>query len=289
MAQVRAPAVAGLFYPADPDELSSLVRGLLGEAAPTAEQAEFRPAPKAPKAIVAPHAGYVYSGPLAARAYAAVAGLENQVRRVVLIGPAHTVYSRGIAVPTVTAFETPLGAFDIDRHLIDSIADLPGVVLSDEPHAREHCLEVQLPFIRLTLGAPSLVPLLVGDSQAGPVAEVLERLWGGPETLIVVSSDLSHFLSYERARRIDAATAEAIEAFDDAHLGPGQACGHGPLAGLLRTARRRGLEIERLGLLNSGDTAGPRDRVVGYGAWALRPPSKRVGVGPEASRSAAPA
>lgn len=268
MARIREPAVAGLFYPAAAAELAGLVRGLLAEAAEPVEAPEGGPAPKA---IVVPHAGYVFSGPVAARAYAAVAGLQGRVRRAVLIGPAHTVHVRGIAAPTVKAFGTPLGPFELDRGLIDEIADLPEVVLADAPHLREHCLEVQLPFLRLTLGPLALVPLLVGNAGAESVAALLERLWDGPETLIVVSSDLSHYHSYDEARRLDAATAAAVEALDGARLTPDRACGYCPLAGLLTAARRHRLEIERLSLRNSGDSVGPRDRVVGYGAWALRP------------------
>ena len=267
MSQVRPPAVAGTFYPGDETQLAAAVRGYLEEAA-GAMGADSRP--PAPKAIIVPHAGYVYSAPVAARAFTAVRGLAGQVSRVVLLGPAHFVNFRGIAAPAAASFETPLGALAVDRAAIEAVADMPEVVLSDAPHAREHSLEVQLPFIREVLGEVSLVPLAVGDVESEAVSRVLDRLWGGPETLVVVSSDLSHYHAYAAAQRMDAITAAAIEALDGARLGPEDACGYCGVAGLLSAARRRGLAVERLDLRNSGDTAGPRDQVVGYGAWLLR-------------------
>lgn len=266
MTKVRRPAVAGTFYPGDPSDLAAAVDGYLDDAAAAAG----RHGTPAPKALVVPHAGYVYSGPVAARAYAAVRGLAGQVRRVVLLGPAHFVPVRGSAAPRAAAFDTPLGPLAVDRAAIDAISALPDVVLSDAPHEPEHSLEVQLPFIRRVLGPVSILPLVVGDAGPEALARLLDRLWGGRETLIIVSSDLSHYHAYAQARRLDAATAAAIEAFEGERLGPEDACGRVPLAGLLMTARRRGLAIERLDLRNSGDTAGPRDQVVGYGAWALR-------------------
>lgn len=267
MSHIRRPAVAGAFYPGEASRLAAAVAHYLDDAKATSRTVAASPAPKA---IIVPHAGYVYSGPVAARAYAAVRGLAGQVTRVVLLGPAHFVYLRGIAAPCADVFETPLGPLEVDRAAIDAIADLPGVVLADAPHEREHSLEVQLPFIRQTLGEVAIVPLAVGDVGPEPLARVLDRLWGGSETLIVVSSDLSHYLPYGDARHTDAATAAAVEALDGERLGPEDACGYRALAGLLFTARRRGLEIERLDLRNSGDIAGSRDQVVGYGAWALR-------------------
>jgi hypothetical protein len=222
-----------------------------------------------PKAVIAPHAGYVYSGPVAGRAFGSLGEDAPRIRRVVAIGPAHFVPFRGIAVPQSGAFCTPLGEVPVDGAAIATVRDLPQVRLADVPHRPEHALEVELPFLQTALADFALVPLLVGEAAAEEVAEVLERLWGGPDTLIVISSDLSHYEAYDRARAHDAATAAAIERLDAAILGPRDACGYLPIAGLLIEARRRGMQALRLDLRNSGDTAGPQDQVVGYGAWAF--------------------
>lgn len=247
MASVRRPAVAGTFYPDDPDELSALVSRLL-DSAPPAQPA---------KAIVAPHAGYVYSGPIAASAFRC---LPSGVRRVVLLGPSHFALLRGVAAPKAAAFETPLG-----RVALDVPDELPR---NDAPHAREHSLEVEVPFLQVALGDFRLAPLAVGDADPAEIAEVLARLWDGPETAIVVSSDLSHYLPYDEACEMDGQTARRIEQL--VTVAPGAACGAAPLNGLLFEAARRGMRCERLDLRNSGDTAGDRSRVVGYGAFALR-------------------
>ncbi|WP_018866114.1 MULTISPECIES: AmmeMemoRadiSam system protein B [unclassified Thioalkalivibrio] len=261
--RVREPAIAGQFYPADPAELRATVTRLLDAV---------RPAPDAapPKALIAPHAGYPYSGPVAASAYARIRPLAGRIRRVVLLGPSHRVPFHGIATTTVTAYRSPLGDVPVDHKALDTIAGLPGVQALDVAHGPEHSLEAHLPFLQVALGSFELVPLVVGDAPAEQVANVLERLWGGPETLVVVSSDLSHFHDYATASRLDAATTRAIERLDEHALGPEQACGCRPLAGLLRLARQRGLAITTLDQRNSGDTAGPRDQVVGYGAWMLQ-------------------
>ena len=260
---VRPPAVAGLFYPADPVRLRAEVSGLLAEAEAAA------PAGLRPKALVAPHAGYAYSGAVAAAAFATLGERAARViRRVVVIGPSHHAAFRGIAAPTAEAFATPLGRVPVDREALAGLAGLRFVGLADEHHAPEHALEVELPFLQLRLGAFAAVPLLVGEAAPEEVAEILRRLWGGPETLIVVSSDLSHFHDHATARRRDATTAAAIERGDWGGLGPGDACGYRAIAGLLVEARRRGLKARRLALCNSGDVpAGSRERVVGYGAW----------------------
>ncbi len=263
MPSTRHPSVAGLFYPAEPDELARQVRGFLTAAG------EPDPALPAPKAIIAPHAGYIYSGPVAGRAYAQIAGLAGRIRRVVLLGPAHRLPVIGLAYSRAERFLTPLGAIPVDRAALAGLADLAQVQESDPPFEGEHCLEVQLPFLQLTLGDFDLVPLLVGDADPEAVAEVLARLWGGEETLIVISSDLSHFLDYAAARSMDTRTTQAIEALDPARIGYHQACGRIPVNGLLVEARRRGLHARTLDLRNSGDTAGPKDRVVGYGAYAI--------------------
>jgi MEMO1 family protein len=256
--KVRPPAVAGAFYPRDPRRLQADVAGLLARVTD-----DVGPAPQA---LIAPHAGYVYSGRVAAAAFASLRA-ASRIRRVVVIGPAHYVPVRGVAMPTTDAFDTPLGRVPVDRDALAAITGLACVAVHDRAHAPEHALEVELPFLQGVLREFSLVPLLVGDAQPEQVADVLARLWDGPETLIVVSSDLSHYLDYDTAQRRDAATAAAIERHDWAQLGPKDACGFLPVAGLLIEARRRGLNAQRLALCNSGDTAGSRDSVVGYGAW----------------------
>jgi MEMO1 family protein len=256
---IRPPAVAGTFYSREPDQLRIQVQSLLADAGPSTAAI--------PKAVIAPHAGYVYSGRVAAAAFATLRGRAQAIERVVLVGPAHYLPVRGIAAPRVDAFETPLGQAPVDAAALAKVADLPFVVRSDAPHAPEHALEVELPFLQMLLPSFRIVPLVVGDAAVQSVAEVLRILWGGPETLIVVSSDLSHYHGYETARRLDAATAAAIERGDWVSLRPDQACGCLAVAGLLIEAGRRGLTAERLALCNSGDTAGSRDSVVGYGAW----------------------
>ena len=259
MMQVRPAAVAGMFYPDNPTRLRFEVRACLDAA---------RGEPMRPKALVVPHAGYVYSGPIAASAYALLQPLRELIRRVVLLGPAHRVWVPGLALPGVDAFETPLGRVMLDQDAIASLADLPQVGVYAAAHAHEHSLEVHLPFLQIVLDEFALIPLLVGGADAEAVAQVLERLWDDDETLIVVSSDLSHFLPYEDARRVDAETARAILGLDADLVGE-QACGAYPLNGLMRVARRRGLRPHLLDLRNSGDTAGDRDQVVGYGAFAF--------------------
>jgi AmmeMemoRadiSam system protein B len=256
---VRKPAVAGSFYPAQPNRLRRQIEELLAAA---------EPAPKiTPKALIAPHAGYIYSGLPAATAFATLRDSAHTFARIVLIGPAHYVAIRGVVLPTIDAFETPLGRVPVDRDALAEITDLPFVSLNDAAHAPEHALEVELPFLQIVVPSFSLLPLVVGDATAQEVAQVLARLWSGPETLLVISSDLSHYHSYETARRLDATTAASIENADWASLGAGQACGYLPIAGLLIEANRRNLKARRLSLCNSGDTAGPRNQVVGYGAW----------------------
>ena len=221
-----------------------------------------------PKAIIAPHAGYIYSGPIAASVYALLAPVAAQISRVVLLGPTHRIGVNGLALPSTTHFATPLGSVEIDRDAVASLADLPQVVIADPPHAQEHSLEVQLPFLQTVLGEFRLVPLAVGHTGAREVAEVIARLWGGPETLIVISSDLSHFHTHAEARRIDGDTAAQILALDQL-TSFDQACGALPINGLLAVARQRGLRIERVAQCNSGDTAGDKSRVVGYAAFTF--------------------
>jgi AmmeMemoRadiSam system protein B len=221
-----------------------------------------------PKALIAPHAGYVYSGPIAANAYARLAPARDIISRVVLLGPTHRVAVRGLAVPAARQFVTPLGTVEIDAEAIERLRELPQVVVSDEAHALEHSLEVHVPFLQTVLGSFKLVPLAVGHADADEVAEVVEALYGGPETLIVVSSDLSHYLPYGEAQRVDRATCEAILALRT-DIDHEQACGATPVAGLALAARRKGLRPELIDVRNSGDTAGDRGRVVGYASFAF--------------------
>ncbi|MCB2108208.1 MAG: AmmeMemoRadiSam system protein B [Rhodobacteraceae bacterium] len=263
--RIRPPAVAGLFYPDAPAQLQQTVASLFA-AARNDEKVASRPAPKA---VIVPHAGYVYSGQLAARAFALFAPDASRITRIVLLGPAHRVALRGLAVPSVSAFATPLGKIDIDRDAVARLADLPFVHVSDKAHAEEHSLEVQLPLLQNVLPNFSLVPIVVGDADPAEVASVIDMLWGDGETRFVVSSDLSHFLNDRAARAMDEETASAIERFDESALTYNHACGRGPISGLLSVARTKKLTVKRLGLCNSSDTAGSKDRVVGYGAWAF--------------------
>jgi AmmeMemoRadiSam system protein B len=258
MKSVRSPAVAGMFYPADPAELAQDVVHYLGKKSEG----------PAPKMLIVPHAGYIYSGAVAGTAYAQLQH-ANRIRRVVLLGPNHRVALRGIAAPSVDVFVTPLGEISIDKALLHAIADMPGVLVHDAPHAQEHSLEVQLPFLQTVLQEFTLLPLLVGDTSPEMVAAVLEKIWGGEETLIVISTDLSHYLPYSASRRVDAETSALIEA-RDTHINPEQACGAHPLNGALLLAKKKGLQVHCVKLANSGDTAGSRDRVVGYGAYVAQ-------------------
>lgn len=259
-ASTRAPAVAGMFYPREREALEHAVGTLLAQA-----RAESGLA--VPKAIIAPHAGYVYSGPIAASVYARLAPARARVRRVVLMGPAHRMPVEGLALPAADAFATPLGEVLLDREALAAVGVLPQVVRSAAAHAFEHSLEVQLPFLQTVLDTFTLVPFAVGYASAAQVAEVLETLWGGPETLIVISSDLSHYHPYRDAQSIDRRTADEILELrtDITHE---QACGATPLIGLNLAARQHGMRSRLLDLRNSGDTAGDRMQVVGYGAFA---------------------
>lgn len=261
MPTTRPAAVAGLFYPDDSVELRRTLVNLLAHA-------KLGAAAGAPKALIVPHAGYIYSGAVAASAYAQLTALRGRVRRVVLLGPAHRVAVRGLALPEADRFATPLGEVALDPAGMQALAGLPQVVRSAAAHQREHSLEVQLPFLQQVLGDFQLLPLAVGDATAAEVAEVLERVWGGDETLIVISSDLSHFLPDALARKVDGSTIDAILALDS-HLNHEQACGATPVNGLLLAAKRHGLHPVALDVRNSSDTAGDPDRVVGYAAFAF--------------------
>ncbi len=264
MPTIRPAAVAGSFYPDNPVVLKQTLADLLA-------QARIAPLARAPKALIVPHAGYIYSGAVAASAYAGLDTLRGRIRRVVLLGPAHRVHVRGLALPDADAFATPLGNVSLDRTGMQSLAGLPQVTTSAAAHQLEHSLEVQLPFLQQVLGDDfQLLPLAVGEATAAEVAEVLEKLWGGDETLIVISSDLSHFLPDALARKVDGGTVDAILALNP-HLNHEQACGATPINGLMRAAHAHGLHPVALDVRNSSDTAGDPARVVGYAAFAFQP------------------
>ncbi|MDA1299247.1 MAG: AmmeMemoRadiSam system protein B [Proteobacteria bacterium] len=259
MQAIRSPAVAGSFYPANSQELSQVVDRLLDDAASD---------DPAPKVIVAPHAGFVYSGPIAASVYQRLRNRRHDISRVVLLGPSHRVGFRGIAATSASAYETPLGKIPIAAEAVSKVIGMPETGFLDEAHAQEHSLEVHLPFLQRTLGQFDLVPLVVGDADRTIVARVLDALWGGPETLIVISSDLSHYHDYATARQMDDQTSRKITSLSGTLSGE-EACGCRPLNGLLQLASERGLVVEQVDVRNSGDTAGARDRVVGYGAFVI--------------------
>lgn len=260
MKTVKQPAVAGTFYPAEPETLHRQVRQFIDAARHHTDSM--------PRALIAPHAGYIYSGPIAGSAYATLLNASG-IHRVILLAPAHRVAFRGITYSSATHFETPLGLVPVDREVLDKIAPLPALQLNDEAFQDEHSIEVQLPFLQEILSDFKIIPLLVGDASAQQVAEILEQTWNPQENLIVISSDLSHYLDYETATEMDQKTSRAIEALEPEALTYHSACGRTPVSGLLLVAKKHGLKASRLDLRNSGDTAGSRDRVVGYGAYVF--------------------
>jgi len=260
---VRPPAVAGTFYPSTPGGVRRAVRAAFAHSVSRPVDAPI------PEAIVVPHAGYVYSGAIAATAYERIAPARETIHRVVLLGPSHRVPVRGLAVPSADAFETPLGLVPIDREARSRSLGRSAVQIDDRAHAVEHSLEVQLPFLQSVLDDFTLLPMSVGDATIEEVSNVLDACWGGPETLVVISTDLSHYHPYEDAVGLDARTAAAIVGCQPDAISDADACGARPVRGLLRCASERGLTVEQLDLRNSGDTAGDHDRVVGYGAFAV--------------------
>jgi MEMO1 family protein len=258
MTTIREPAVAGLFYPANAGDLRTTIQGFL-------DAVQFHPG-AAPKALIVPHAGYVYSGSVAATAYARLLPYRDRYTRVILLGPCHRVAVRNLALSGVDVFRTPLGDVPLDKEAIAAL-NRPEVRVFEAAHQLEHSLEVHLPLLQIVLGPFSLVPLVVGDAAPETVAEVIHTLWGGAETLIVASSDLSHYLAYDEALARDRSTCEAIEHLEAHHINHGDACGATPVRGLLIEAKSHAMEVTTLDLRNSGDTAGGKDQVVGYGAW----------------------
>lgn len=257
---VRRPAVAGMFYPKDPVVLRDMVTTFLDASKESGPP---------PKALIAPHAGFEYSGPIAGTAFRELAPLRGTISRVVMAGPSHRVPFRGIALCSARRFATPLGEVPVDEDAQATISMLPGVIAFDLAHEKEHSLETHLPFLQLVLDRFSIVPLVIGDADAREIAEVFETLWGGPETLFAISSDLSHYLAYGAAKKLDAATSRAIEQLKPEDIGYDQACGRLPIQGLLLCAQKHGLSARTLDQRSSGDTTGPRDQVVGYGAYVF--------------------
>ena len=257
---VRQPAVAGLFYAADKHELREAVASLLSAVTPRSGQT--------PKAMIVPHAGYVYSGPVAASGYRLLEPAIKTISRVVLLGPAHRVYLDGMAIPSTQGFRTPLGTVRLDLVALEQISGLPGVSVSDAAHAQEHSLEVQIPFLQMTLDEFELVPIVVGKALPDDVGRVIDTLWGGQETLIIISSDLSHHLPYDDAQRVDSNTNQRILE-KAATLSGAEACGAHAINGLMRSRKIRDLTVEAIDLRNSGDTAGDKTQVVGYGTFVL--------------------
>ena len=260
MTTVRKPAVAGRFYPDDARVLQSTIKGYLDAA---------EPGTTAPKAIIVPHAGYVYSGPVAGSGYAQLELVRKSIRRIVLLGPSHFVSVRGLAACRADVFDTPLGSVSIDTEALACVLALPQVEILEAAHAREHSLEVHLPFLQEILDDFQVLPLLVGNPTLDEVGEIIELLWNGPETLFVISSDLSHFHDYETATRLDRETSRLIGEMRFEELRGDRACGYKPISGLLRAARSRSLHVRIIDVRNSGDMAGARDRVVGYGAYVV--------------------
>ena len=262
--RIRRAANAGTFYPAEPRALASAVTSAIGEAGDDGP---------VPKALIAPHAGYIYSGRIAGAAFRRLRAARETITRVVLLGPSHRFRFEGIAATFASAYETPLGQVTVDREWLELAKDSPGLGFSDEAHEGDHALETHLPFLQQVLGDFSLIPFMCGRAETSQVATLLERVWGGPETIVVVSSDLSHFLDYESCTALDNGTRQAIEQLDHAAITFERACGAVPLKGLLNIAARRQMTVETLQMANSGDASGTRDRVVGYGAWALWEPA----------------
>ena len=260
MNKIRQPAVAGAFYPANPEQLKQMVSQYLNDAKTLA---------KVPKAIIVPHAGYIYSGPVAATAYARLQQARDTISRVVLLGPSHRIGFTGLAASSAEFFSSPLGDIPVDTEAINNISNFPFVSCLDQAHQSEHCLEVQLPFLQQILNKFTLVPIVVGDAPAEQVSQVLDKLWGGSETLIVISSDLSHYHDYVTAQHLDKVTSEKIENLQFEQLDFDSACGRVAVSGLLMLARKKSLSVQTIDLRNSGDTAGDKNRVVGYGAYVI--------------------
>jgi MEMO1 family protein len=269
MMTVRPAAVAGMFYPGDQQELQALLQVMLADNPAPDNAGGLMTACRHARALIVPHAGYVYSGPIAATAYNTVRPYAQDIHRVVLLGPSHRVGFRGIAMPQASHFKTPLGTIALDIDALKQLAQLPQVGFLDQAHAQEHSLEVQLPFLQTVLPDFALVPLVVGDASPQQVQTVIEQFVADPHTLIVISTDLSHYLPYQQAGQTDRATIAQIESFSSQLQGE-QACGCRVLNGFLLAAKAQDWQVQLLDYRNSGDTAGSRDRVVGYAAFSVQ-------------------
>ena len=256
----RKPAVAGSFYPAQPQILQDMLNGFI-------KQADH--GDKAPKAMIVPHAGYIYSGPVAASAYARLQTVRNKITRVVLLGPSHRVAFQGLALSSADYFSTPLGDIELDKPTMESLLSLPFVGYLEQAHVAEHSLEVHLPFLQVMLADFKLIPLVAGQASPEQVCQALEMLWDAEGTLIVISSDLSHYHDYATAQRWDRQTSDRIERLQYQDISSENACGKVPVNGLLKLLAQKSLSIKTIDLRNSGDTAGDRQRVVGYGAYVV--------------------
>ena len=259
---IRQPAVANMFYPGDASELGDMVEGFLSKITPAL--------PTPPKAIIAPHAGYIYSGPIAASVYAELTKSAHTIKRVVILGPSHRVAFYGLAVSDADYFHTPLGDIPLDKKTIQDLISQNIVTLFNQAHQFEHSLEVHLPFLqKIYDNNISIVPIVVGDATTQEVSRCIEAIWGDAETLIVISSDLSHYHPYNEAKQLDKDTCTAIEEYNIDAIHSENACGYIPIRGLLHFAKKRNLKVKTLDCRNSGDTAGSKDQVVGYGAYAI--------------------
>lgn len=266
METIRPPAVAGMFYPESPNVLKDVIKQDLEQAIPASVSS-------APKVLIVPHAGYIYSGSIAASAFILLEPYRHQIKRVIIIGPSHRIGFNGVAISSADAFDTPLGTIPIDKEAQAKLSEITGVHIMNKAHEAEHSLEVQLPFLQTMLDKFSIVPIVAGDASPQLIASIIETLWGGSETLIVISSDLSHYHQYQTAQQLDQITSQAILDLDVNTVDSQHACGCVGIRGLLTFAQQHSLEASILDLRNSGDTAGSKDKVVGYGAYLFTEPA----------------
>lgn len=257
MHKIKKPAVAGAFYPDEPDILNNMVEHLFDA---------ITWAGSSPKAIIAPHAGYIYSGIAAACAYQCLE-MMPYIKNIILVGPSHYIAFNGVAYSDYDTFITPLGELFVNTNLIQQIAKLPATQHFNDAFSREHCLEVQFPFLQKKLNEFTIVPLLVSGANKQTVASVLEALWGDKETLVIISSDLSHYHDYLTAQQLDSETSQAIVNLDADNIKEDSACGRIAIRGLLHLAKQKKMQAKKILQINSGDTAGDKQRVVGYGAY----------------------
>ena len=261
MEKIKQADVAGMFYPGEEASLRQMVDGFIQKAL----SFDLRP-----RAIIAPHAGYIYSGSIAGTAYKTIAAVRDQIENVIIMSPAHRFYLRGIALHMADAFATPLGNIPVNIGIVKKIKQFSSVQWEERSFIQEHGLETHLPFIqRAFKPGIKIVPMIVGECQESEVAEILESVWEDPRNFVIISSDLSHFHSYADAKKLDRNTVDLIQNLDSQSLDTEFACGHYPICGLLNLARNRKLKIKALDIRSSGDTAGSKESVVGYGSFAV--------------------